>query len=162
MFSVFLGLFQPILTLIEATMVFFNFFKFFPIFWNFQLRFRLERNRTIIFIFSLSRPFPTYFCLKTSYNGIFLYFEFFCYFFRIWYYASGRNRTERQYLFSLFLILFKPILASNEAIMVFYNFLNFFGIFYYVSCMTGTRQNDNIYFLSFSAFPPLFWPEMKP
>ena len=37
---------------------------FFQFFWNFLLRVQQERNGTIIFIFSLSRPFPTYFGLK--------------------------------------------------------------------------------------------------
>ena len=33
-------------------------------FWNFQFRVGLERNETIIFSFSHSRPFPTYFGLE--------------------------------------------------------------------------------------------------
>ena len=40
-------------------------------FWNFVLRVGLGRNGRIIFIFSLSHPFPTYFRLKCSHNGIF-------------------------------------------------------------------------------------------
>ena len=32
--------------------------------WKFQLLVGLERNGTIIFVFSLSQPFPTYFGLK--------------------------------------------------------------------------------------------------
>ena len=55
-------------------------------------------------------------------------FEFFCYFFGIFFYALGRTETERQYLFSPFLGLFQPILALNEAILAFFNFLNFFAI----------------------------------
>ena len=50
------------------------------------------------------------------------FFEFFCNFFGIFYYALGRNETERQDLLSLFLGIFQPILALNEAIMVFFNF----------------------------------------
>ena len=46
-------------------------------FWNFLLHIGSERNRTIIFIFSLSRTFPTYFGLKWSHNGIFLFFFLF-------------------------------------------------------------------------------------
>ena len=48
------------------------------------------------------------------------FYEFFCYFYEIFYYALGRNETERQDLFSFFLDLFQPILALNEAIMVFF------------------------------------------
>ena len=59
----------------------------------------------------------------------FNFFEFFCYFFGIFYFALGRNETERQYLLSFFLGLFQPILALNEAILAFLNFLNFFAIF---------------------------------
>ena len=59
----------------------------------------------------------------------FNFFEFFCYSFGIFYYALGRNETEQQYLFSFFLGHFQPILALNEAILAFFNFLNFFAIF---------------------------------
>ena len=71
----------------------------------------------IIFIFFLFHPPSTYGVLKWRDNGI---FEFFCYFFGIFYYALGRNETERQDLFSFFLGLFQPILALKEAIMVFF------------------------------------------
>ena len=59
----------------------------------------------------------------------FNFLEFFCYFFVIFYYALGRNETEQQDLLSLFLCIFQPILALNEAIMAFFNFFNFFAIF---------------------------------
>ena len=47
-----------------------NFFNFFLFFWNFLLCVRLERNRTIVFIFSISRRFPPYFGFKWSHNSI--------------------------------------------------------------------------------------------
>ena len=72
---------------------FFIFSIFLLLFWNFQLCFGLERNGTVNFIFSLSRHFPIYFGLKWCQNGI---VEFFCYFFGIFYYSSGRNGTERN------------------------------------------------------------------
>ena len=67
-------------------------------------------------------------------------------------------------LFSFFLILRQPILPWNEAIMVFFNFLNFFAIFleFSISRRVGMERDDNLYFLSFSAFSNLFWLEMKP
>ena len=81
----------------------------------------------IIFIFFLFHPPSTYGVLKWRDNGI---FEFFCYFFGIFCYALGRNKTERQDLFSFFLGLIQPILALNEAIMVFFQFFcNFFRNF---------------------------------
>ena len=94
----------------------------------------------------------------------FNFFEFFSYFFGIFYYALGRNETERQYLFSFFLGLFQPIPALNDAILAFFNFLNFFAIFLQFCIMrqVGTERNDNFYFLPFSASFNLFWLEMKP
>ena len=76
----------------ESIMVFFNFLNFLLFFWNFLLRVGLERNGMIIFIFFLSWTIPAYFGLKCIHNSI---FEFFCYFFDIFYYASGWIRTER-------------------------------------------------------------------
>ena len=63
---------------------------------------------------------------------------------------------------SLFLIFFQPILAWNEFLVVFFNFLNFFVIFleFSITHWAGTKGNNNFYFLSFSAFSNLFWLEM--
>ena len=54
-------------------------------------------------------------------------------------------------MFALFLGLFQPILALNEATMVFFNFFNFFAIFFEFSFThrVGTERNDNTYFHSF-------------
>ena len=82
-----------------------------------------------------------------------LFFEFFCYFFGIFYYASGSNGTKRYYLLSLFLGLFQPILAWNEAIMV---FLNFFAIFLEFS-ITRRVGTEIIFIFSLSLpFPTYF------
>ena len=126
----------------------------------------------IFCILSLSRPFPINFGLKRSYDGVLLFFEFFCNFFGILYSGSGRNPSERFFffkiLFSLFLGLSQPILAWKEAIMLFFNFLNlffyFFGIFY-----SGSGRNTMewffifyfFYFLSFSVLTIPFWLEKK-
>ena len=93
LFSLFPGLFRPTLAWNKAITLFFSFLNFFPIFLEFSITCRvgMEWNGTIISIFSPSRPFPTYFGLKRSHNGI---FEFFCYFFGIFGYASGCNGTE--------------------------------------------------------------------
>ena len=40
-------------------------------FWNFLLRVGQGRNETVLFIFFLSQPFPTYFGLKLSHKGVF-------------------------------------------------------------------------------------------
>ena len=126
--------------------------------WNFQLRVRQERNGMTIFIFSLSHHFPTYLGLKWTHNGIFFIFELFCYFFGIFYFAMGRNETERYFLYSLFLGIFQSILAWNECIMVYINFFNFIAIFweFLITRQVGIKRNDNFYFLSFSSFSNLF------
>ena len=90
----------------------------------------------------------------------FNFFEFFFFFFRIFYYALRRNEAERQYLFSFFLGLFQPILALNEAILEFFNFLNFFAILNFAS--GREERNYNFYFLPFSASFDLFRPEIEP
>ena len=92
------------------------------------------------------------------------FFEFFCYFFGIFYYALGRNETERHDLLSLFLGIFQTILALNEAIMVFFNFLNFLAIFFefYIRRQVATERNDNFYFLPFTPSFNLWWLEMEP
>ena len=98
-------------------------------FWNFLFRVGMKPIGTIIFIFSLSQPFPSYFGLKRSYDGDFKFFEIFCHFFRIFYSGSGRNPSERLFLFSFYLSVSHPILAWKEAMTVFSNFLNFVTIF---------------------------------
>ena len=142
----------------------YNFLKFFIFFWNFLFRVGWERNGTSIFIFSISRHFPTYFGIKWSHNCIFWFFLFFFSFFGIFYYPSGWKGMERQFLFFLFHGISQPILAWNEAIMVFFNFLIFFSLFleFYISRRVGTERKDNFYFRSFSSFSNLFWLEKKP
>ena len=46
-------------------------------FWNLLLHVGKERNVAIIFIFSFSQLFPTYFSLEWSRNGIFQFLNFF-------------------------------------------------------------------------------------
>ena len=46
-------------------------------FWNFQFRAGLERNETIIFIFSFSHLFQTYFGFKRIHNCILYFFAIF-------------------------------------------------------------------------------------
>ena len=65
-------------------------------------------------------------------------------------YGSGRNSTERFFAFSLFSGHSQPILAWNEAMMVFSKFLNFFAIFleFCIPGRVGTHQNDFFFFFS--------------
>ena len=95
LFSLLLGLSNLFWLGMKPQWYFFYFFIFFLFFCNFLLPAGYERNGKTIFIFSLSRPFPSYFGLKWSHNGIFYFIEFFCYFFLIFSSASGRNETKR-------------------------------------------------------------------
>ena len=47
------------------------FWIFLLFYWNFLFPVWYEPIRTIFFIFSISRPFPTYFSLKRSHDGVF-------------------------------------------------------------------------------------------
>ena len=157
LFSLFLGLSRTVLAWKEAMMVFSNFLNFFAIFFEFSMTGRVGTYRNDFFYFPLSRPFPTYFCLKRSCDGLSQFFEFFCYFFLIFYYGSARNTSERFFLFSLFLRLSPPILAWKEAMMVFSNFLKFYRIFYYESGRNTLEQIIYLFFL-FSLFLDLSQP----
>ena len=145
-------------------MVFFNFLNFFPFFFfEFSITRREGTEWNEIFFLSHSHPFPNNFRQKCWNIGIFLYFEFFGYFFEILYYALSRNETERKFLFYLIHILLEPILAWNVAILVFFYFLNFLAVFWKF-CITrwvGTKRNDNLYFCLFLGhFRPFFaWKE---
>ena len=76
----------------------------------------------------------------------------------------GTKRNETKIFISIFLILFQPILAWNEFIIVFFNFLNFIVIFleFSITCQVKKKRHDNFYFLYFSSFSYLLWLEMKP
>ena len=84
----------------------------------------------------------------------FNFFEFFCFIFGIFYYPLGRNKTERQYLFSFFLGRFQPILALIEAVLAFFTFLNLFAIFFGIFNYGRYGRNETIIFI-FSLSHPL-------
>ena len=103
--SLFLIFFQPILAWNELIMVFLIFLIFWIFcyfFWNFLLHIGQERKGTIIFIFSLSQPLPTYFGLKWGSNGIFLIFWIFLLFFFLEFSITHRERNGTIiFIFSL-------------------------------------------------------------
>ena len=135
MYSLFLGLFQPILAWNEAIMVFYkslNFFAFF--FLNFLFHVGLERNGTITFIFSLSQTFPSYFDLKGSHILIFWIFLLLFWNFQL------RFEKERNvmviFIFSHshpFPTYFGLKWGHNGISLLFVFFSYFFGIFYLAS-----------------------------
>ena len=62
-----------------------------------------------------------------------------------------------------FLFLFSRFLGVSQPMMVCSNFLKFFAIFleFSITGRVGTHWNDFFYFLSFLAFPILYWLEKK-
>ena len=139
---------------------------FSAIFLEFSITGRLgtDRNENFNYLSFLASSNLFWIEMKPQWYFFFNFLNFLAVFFGIFYYASVRNETERQFLFSLFLSLFQPILPWNEVIIVFFNFLNFSAIFleFSITRRVETKRNDNFYFLSLSAFANLFWVEMKP
>ena len=130
-------------------------------FWNSLFRVGLEWIRTIILFFSHSRPFPSRFGFKRSHIDV---FEFFCYLF-LEFYIPGRLGIDRNNNFfsSLSLNMSRPGLAWKEAIIIFFNFLNYFEFFweFYIPDRVGTDQNENFFFSLFldHSLPVLAWKE---
>ena len=162
MFSVFLSLFQLILALNEATMVFF--FNFLLFFWNFLLRVGQERNGRIIFIFSISHHFTTYYGLKWIHNSIFLIFFLFFLNFLL---RDGKERNG-----TIIFILSQshpfPTYFRQKRCHIFsflyFEFLEIFSYFleFSITRRVRTKRNDNFCFLYFSSFSNLWWLEMYP
>ena len=125
------------------------------------LRIGTKRNDNFYFLY-----FPSYSNLfwLIKPHWYFLIFLIFLPFF--WNFLSRLGKEWNGTIIFIFLvcILFQPILARKEFIMVFFNFLNFFVIFleFSITHRVGTKRNDNFYFLSFSSFSILFWLEMNP
>ena len=118
------------------------------------------------FYFPYLSSFSDLFWLEMNHNHIFLFFIFwiFYYFYGIFYYASGRNGTEWNDDFCLSLShLFPTYFGLKWILNGIFEFLNFFVIFleFSITHQAGMKQNNNFYFLSFSASPNLFWLEMR-
>ena len=139
--------------------MFIIFFIFLVIFLEFSTTRRVGTKRNCNFYFLHSSAFSNLFWLGMKPQRYFLIFWFFFSFFGIFYYLSGKNGTEREFLFFHFLGLFQPIFAWNEAIMLSFNLLNFFAILFWIfsnaSGRNGTKRNDNFYFHSLSLFQPV-------
>ena len=70
------------------------------------------------------------------------------------FYITHRVGTEQKgtiIFVSLFLIFFQPIFAWNEFLMVFFNFLNYFAIFWGILSYVSDRNVTDVLFL-FSPF----------
>ena len=115
-----LSLFRPILDWNKATVVF---FEFSSLFLEFYITSLIGRERKDNFYFFSFSAFSYLFWHETKPICHFFIFLFFFSFFGILYFPSSMNGTERQFLFSPFLLLFQPILAWKDAITRFFNFL---------------------------------------
>ena len=122
-----------------------NIFNFFSIFLEFSIMHRVGTERNDNFYFRAFSVFTNQKAWNEVTMVFFNFFVFFCHFFGIFYHASGKNRMEGLFLFSLFRSLFLSIFAWNEATMVFFNFLNFFVIFleFSITHLVGMNRNDN-------------------
>ena len=145
-------------------MVFFNFLNFFTIFMVFSITLRVGTIRNENFYFLSFSDFSNLFWLVMKSQWYFLLFLNFFLFFWNFLLRIGQERNGTIIFNSLFLLRFQPIFARNVFVLVFFNFLNFFVIFleFSITNRVGTKQNDNFYILSFSAFFNLFWFEMMP
>ena len=130
-------------------------------FWNFLFRVGWERNEMIIFIISLSQPFPTDYGLKRSQNGIFLIFRIFQLFFLNFKLCVWTERIGTIIFFSLFLGLPQSILDWKEVIMYILNFLNFVTIFleFSITRRVGTERQFLFSLFICLAQPILAWNE---
>ena len=126
---------------------------FFLFFWNFPLHVEKERNGAIIFIFSLSQHFPTYFGLEWSRNGIFQFFEFFCYFLEFSLARrEGTKRSDNFYFlsFSAFSNLFWLGMKPYWYFSIFWIFLL---VFWNFLLPVGKERNEAVIFI-FSTSQP--------
>ena len=125
------------------------FLNFFAIYFEFSITHRegMERNGTIIFIFSLSHPSPTYFGLKWSHNAIFLIFLLFFWNFLL---RVGLERNGTIiFIFSIFLAFCNLFLVEMKPQLYFLIFWIFFAIlleFSLTRCV-GTERNGTIIFI---------------
>ena len=151
LFFPFLGIFQPTFPWNEAIVVFYNFLNFFSHFFEiFYNAVELERNGMIIFIFPLSKPFPTYFGLKVGHNGI---SSFFAIFFR--FYITRRMGTKRNdnfyfLSFSAFSYLFWLVLKPQRYFLIFLIFWLFYWNFL---LRVGLERKGTITFIFLLSHP---------
>ena len=138
-FSLFLGLYHPVLAKNNARKRFLNFFA---IFLEFCCPGRVWAEFwTKIFIFSFSSYLISFWTKIMPERG-FLIFEFFCYFFRNFLPQVEYERNLGLNFFSFFHVLSHPVLAkkknAEKSFLIFWIFLLFFfGIFKPGSSMNG-------------------------
>ena len=131
LFSLFLGLSQPILAWKESIMFFFFFLNFFPFFLEFSIPGRVGTRRNDFFLFSFSWHFPTYFGLK---KAMMLFSNFLnCFAIFLAFSFPGRVETNQNDFFFLSFsaipILFWLEKKLRWCFLIFWIFLLFFWNF---------------------------------
>ena len=145
-------------------MVFLFFFTFFAIFLEFYITRRVGTKRNYNFYFPSFSAFCILFWLEMKPQPYFLIFLIFWLFYLNFLLRVGQERNGTITFIFLLSIIFQPILAWNESLMIFFNFYYFFAIFleFSITRRVGTKWNENFYFLPFLDFSNLLWLEMKP
>ena len=134
----------------------------FAIFYEFFITSRVGTKPNDNFIFPVSRSIPTYYGLKWSHNGIFIFSDFFFPIF-LEFSITHRVGTKRNvnFCFPYFSAFFNVFWLEMKSQWYFFNFFPIF-LEFSITRQVGTKHDDRFYFLRFSPLPPLFWLEMKP
>ena len=120
LFSLFFSLFQTILAWKEAITGFLNFLKIFAIFLEFSIARWVGTKRNDIFYFLYFSTFSNLFLLEMKPQWYFLIFLNFLIFFWNFLLPVWSEGNGKKIFIFLFLGLSQPILAWNEAIIVFF------------------------------------------
>ena len=127
---------------------------------SFLLRVGLKRNGTIIFIFPFSRSILTYYGLKCSHNGIFIFRNFFSIFLEFSFTRRVRTKRNDNFCFPSFSAFFNVFwLETKPQWYFFLSFYDFFLFFRNFLLRVRLEWNMTIVF-TFSLSqrsPPLFW-----
>ena len=126
----------------------------------------MDQNNNFFFLVSFSAC-PVPFWLEMKPEWFFLIFCIFLLFFCHSLFRVGLEwiRMITFFFFGITLSRSYPVLAWKEAIMIFFNFLNFFAIFleFPIPNRVKMDRNDNFFFLVWlSTCPVPLWLEMKP
>ena len=143
-------------------MVFLNFLNIFAFFLEFSIVRRVERNETIIFIFSFFQPFQTILAWKEAITGLFNFLKIFTIFLEFsitrW---VGTKRNDIFYFlyFSTFSNLFLLERKPQRYFFIFLNFLLFFLNFLLPVRSEGYVKKIFIFLIFGLSQPILAWNE---
>ena len=126
-------------------------------FWEFSSPSRVGTEFETRIFFSLSRSTSSCFGYKYCRKEFFYNFEFFCYFFRNFLAWVECERNSGLNFFFLSLGLSHPVLARNNVGKWFFDFFNFFAIFFEIFLLGSSTNGfpDYFFFLFFSQSHPV-------